>query len=728
MLCNLLKKQVLFLFVILIFVFNLSLVFALDYSTGGSVYGVLADIGNTNRTGALNLTLQMGTCSLANCTDIVWSAVYTNATYTSLASLGNATYFQCKATFFTENQNYSNYLFNFTIGYTTLISSGVPPNITILSPLNQSYTTNSIDFNISSSANLSLCLVSLNNWATNYTMNINSTLTGANLTNSSMPQGSSTANFWCNDTSNNINGTSQVTFYVDSINPSINITYPLNTTYSVKPTALNYTASDTNLQSCWYSLDSGATNTSVACGTNVTGLSANEGSNTWQVWANDTLNNVNSSSVTFYVDTVPPYFTTIPANQSITYGTWLGVQFVGNDALSFGTYYLGNWTTAFSINSSGWLSNKTKLPVGYYQINVTINDSSGNTNMTWFGVNLTAVPDTTPPYFTTIPATTVINYTQGFGVDFNATDETAFGYYYINWTTLFTINQSGWLTNSTPNVAVGNYYINVTINDTLNNQNSTIYLVNISKYITILTLNPTTPITYGTPTNFVANEGGCPSQLICSLNISDGVYSAGTISANYSTSGNENYTSSSVVSTVTINQASSSVGLTATTPITYGTITDFTGNSCPDASCTLNISNAIYPSGTISANYSFVGNQNYTASSSVFTVTINKANSQTSLVFDKTSPQEYPTAITPTCSIITGGTETLTLTNGTSGVAETLGVNSWNLNCSYAGNTNYTASSNFSQFTISQNTTYTLGLTATTPITYGTPTDVAGSG
>jgi len=190
--------------------------------------------------------------------------------------------------------------------------------------------------------------------------------------------------------------------------------------------------------------------------------------------------------------------------------------------------------------------------------------------------------DTTPPHFTTIPAATNINYTQGFGVDFDATDDIIFGYYKINWTTLFTINQSGFLKNSTV-LPAGTYYINVTINDTVNNKNSTIYQV-----------------------------------------------------------------------------------------------------------------------------------------------VVNKANSQTSLIFDKTSPQEYNASITPICVLLTG-TGSVSLTNGTNGTAETLGAGSWNLNCSYAGNVNYTASSNSSTFVINKNSTYLLSISGTTPISHGATTDVVGS-
>jgi hypothetical protein len=152
MLYNIKKKGLLiyFIFGILIFVFNVNLVFAeLNYTTGNSVYGILVDSGNTNITGALNLTLQMRACSLANCSNSNWSVVYTNASYTSLASLANATYFQYKATFFTENQNYTPYLFNATIDYTYLDVTYPQISFSSSSPANNSGASGMLTANIS---------------------------------------------------------------------------------------------------------------------------------------------------------------------------------------------------------------------------------------------------------------------------------------------------------------------------------------------------------------------------------------------------------------------------------------------------------------------------------------------------------------------------------------------------------------------------------------------------
>ena len=130
--------------------------------------------------------------------------------------------------------------------------------------------------------------------------------------------------------------------------------------------------------------------------------------------------------------------------------------------------------------------------------------------------------------------------------------------------------------------------------------------------------------------------------------------------------------------------------------------------------------------------FNVTGNQNYTNASTVLFANITQANSQTGLTFDKTTPQNYTTAITPTCSLIAGsGTPTLTVngTTITSGSPITLGVGTWTFNCSIANSQNYTAASNLSNFVINQ-ATPSLSLLNTTAftVTYPTQTNISGSG
>ena len=77
------------------------------------------------------------------------------------------------------------------------------------------------------------------------------------------------------------------------------------------------------------------------------------------------------------------------------------------------------------------------------------------------------------------------------------------------------------------------------------------------------------------------------------------------------------------------------LGLTATTPIEYPTVSDFVGSGCPpNTDCTLNISNAIFGVGTTSANYSLTNNANYTDASATIDITINKGVPEGNLTSD----------------------------------------------------------------------------------------------
>jgi len=210
-----------------------------------------------------------------------------------------------------ETYPYSSHTYNVTLiknnlkDVFSLKIDDIAPNVTIISPLNKTYTTSSIDFNLTVVDNRAVdtCLYTLNSGIKNYTMS-NPSGSNYNATNSSIADGGYLANFYCNDTYNNLNNSESVSFSVDTTPPTINITSPSNTTYDHNANiALKYTVSDSGVgvQSCWYSTNNGITNISISCGTNVT-LDAIQGSNTWLIGSNDSVGNQNYSSVTFNVD------------------------------------------------------------------------------------------------------------------------------------------------------------------------------------------------------------------------------------------------------------------------------------------------------------------------------------------------------------------------------------------------------------------------------------------
>ncbi|MCK9370160.1 LamG domain-containing protein [Candidatus Dojkabacteria bacterium] len=270
--------------------------------------------------------------------------------------------------------------------------------------------------------------------------------------------------------------------------------------------------------------------------------------------------------------------------------------------------------TVYEISPSGLLS-----PIGAGDITIDTYTEGGeappeppvDTEYPQF-YNYTVNPSNNSQYgFNQYNFSYSVNRTNGTrGIEFNGVNYTGFNL-------------------SRPSLTAGTYsyyfwsYGNGT--DHLYNKSIT-YSYTINKNsTTTLTLSRTSPIEYPASTDF--SGSGCPSQLSCSLNISNGIYQASTIYGNYSSAGNTNYSATSTVASTIINKNSSlSLVISRTTPITYGTVTDFVGSGCPtQLSCSLNISNAVYQAGTIYANYSSAGNANYSASSTVSSIIIDKA-------------------------------------------------------------------------------------------------------
>jgi PGF-pre-PGF domain-containing protein len=320
-------------------------------------------------------------------------------------SWGNGTLF---------NYNVSN-LKNYTVNATPDTTF---PSIVITYPSNNSNTTNTqINVNYTRSDNIAIgsCWYSNTSGAVNYTL-----LNCANMTGVTWLQGINNITIWVNDTAGNQNN-SKITFTVDTIAPSINIVTPTNNSNSTNVNLdVNYTASDNiALSLCWYSNDTYSVNTTIACGTNITTITWTQGKHNVTVWTNDTLNNKNSSRVSFTVDSVAPYFTTF-ANQTLTSSQSLSYDINAVDAvIGLGTFKI-NSTSIFSIvSSTGILTNTSALSAGNYYINVSVNDTLGNTNSSIIWINVSS--DVTAPIVSLVSPT---SWTSSSTVTFtyNVTD------------------------------------------------------------------------------------------------------------------------------------------------------------------------------------------------------------------------------------------------------------------------------------------------------------------
>jgi hypothetical protein len=150
-------------------------------------------------------------------------------------------------------------------------------------------------------------------------------------------------------------------------------------------------ANPTFVNDSWVAM-TGTTNSS-----NVTkGVTATVGATIkWYIWANDSSNNANMSSIFTYVttsgaDTTPPTFTAI-ANITQNNETAVYYDINATDTSGLETFWI-NDTTNFKIDgTTGVFENKTSLNVSIYWVNVSVNDTIGNIASQVIYVNLTAV-------------------------------------------------------------------------------------------------------------------------------------------------------------------------------------------------------------------------------------------------------------------------------------------------------------------------------------------------
>ena len=207
------------------------------------------------------------------------------------------------------------------------------------------------------------------------------------------------------------------------------------------------------------------------------------------ITANDTEDNMNYTLLLIHInDTTAPKFSQIPKNVSYEVGTGnISIKFNVSDISVIDSIDI-NDTLNFSINDLGILRNITLVPVGWYYINVSVNDSYDNRN--WTVINITYIDETAPQWNKLPDNSTWLVNEEHILVHFNATDFSGLDNYSINDTTNFNISADGIIGNATllKNIS---YYINVTVNDTFGHRNYTI--LNVTIINTTMTSIITTP-------------------------------------------------------------------------------------------------------------------------------------------------------------------------------------------------------------------------------------------
>ncbi len=269
----------------------------------------------------------------------------------------------------------------------TFIIDSVNPDINITYPINNTNWTNvNLDVNFTRSDDITL----RNCWYSNDTYLVNSTpdVNCGNVTSVVWSEGNHNVTVWANDSAGNINS-SRISFMIDSVNPDINITFPINNTQYISTRIdINYTVSDANLESCWYSNDTYLVNITLpSCG-NLTDIVWSEGQHNVTVWANDSFGHINRTSINFstqnFLEHSQTFNTNVDERSSQTFSinvTYDSATYTNIQAL---LYYNGSTYAGTKIGSGN--------NVVFSRI-ITVPEVSTKTNFTFYwGIDLITTP------------------------------------------------------------------------------------------------------------------------------------------------------------------------------------------------------------------------------------------------------------------------------------------------------------------------------------------------
>jgi hypothetical protein len=277
--------------------------------------------------------------------------------------------------------------------YGILQSDSIPPTVTIYSPTNSTYNTNTValNFTVTDDVAVDTCWYNLDGMG-NVTLPV-----CQNTTLGPLADGPHNVTVYANDTAGNT-GSDTEYFFTDATPPVVTIYSPMNMTYNTSTVALNYTATDNiALDSCWYSLDGGA-NISLATCQNITLGPLSYGPHNVTVYANDTAGNVGSDTEYFTVDTTPPSVTlNSPADDSYLNTTSVDFNFTATDnidtSLDCSLYIDGSLEdTTSAANNTPTIFPVSGLSEGSHNWSVSCTDDANNTgtSATWdFTIDVT---------------------------------------------------------------------------------------------------------------------------------------------------------------------------------------------------------------------------------------------------------------------------------------------------------------------------------------------------
>ncbi len=256
-----------------------------------------------------------------------------------------------------------------------------PPQVKILTPENQTYTTNNITIELTTTAtdihSIWYRIANKTGWVignTTWYMGIYENLA----------DGSYTLYAWGNDSLGLISHPQNITFTIDTTAPAVSIITPLNTTYHLSNILINISSTAPDLDSIWYQLydilgESWVDSTGVLWSSPLLCILP-DGLYSIFVWANDTLGNVLSvpKNINFTVDS-PPEIISISIINETTYTSSPILNITINapdlDTIWYSIFDGSTWI----IENTTWTEAVTlELGNGNYTLYIWASDTQGN--------------------------------------------------------------------------------------------------------------------------------------------------------------------------------------------------------------------------------------------------------------------------------------------------------------------------------------------------------------
>jgi len=267
--------------------------------------------------------------------------------------------------------------------FTTDLTS---PTVLLESPLDNSFSNSNIQFKFKViDINLDSCKLygSWDGWHVNQTKTGLVTDTLTSFDEIILEDSNYTWNVECTDLANNAasNNTNH-TLTIDITNPLLTISSPTNTTYKENTIlALDFSAIDVNLDSCWYDLNDAGNTTITNCENTTLSLSSEQ--NNLKVYAKDMADNKIMAEVSFVTDLSYPLISLSSPTEGLSIQSPASFNYTVNDYGILNCSLLVNGTvnqTDNSITVSTLQDFTTELTPDKYYYNIRCTDHGNREN------------------------------------------------------------------------------------------------------------------------------------------------------------------------------------------------------------------------------------------------------------------------------------------------------------------------------------------------------------